>query len=71
MVAKKKYAPTSIEIGGITFKIIYKELEDFGQMEFDKKITACPSCHSEDLMDLAGGFGHGNCCQTLKDENVQ
>ncbi len=38
MVAKKKYAPTSIEIGGITFKIIYKELEDFGQMDFDKKI---------------------------------
>ena len=33
MTGKKKYAPTSIEVGGIDFKIIYKELEDF-----DKKI---------------------------------
>ena len=38
MTAKKKYAPTSIDVGGMTFKIVYKELEDFGQMDFDKKI---------------------------------
>jgi len=52
MVAKKKYAPTSIEIGGITFKIIYKELEDFGQMDFDKKtIYIRKGMSSEDNFD--------------------
>ena len=34
---KNKYAPTSIEVGGVTFKIVYKELDDFGQMDIDKK----------------------------------
>jgi hypothetical protein len=34
---KNKYAPTSIEVGGVTFKIIYKDLDDFGQMDFDKR----------------------------------
>ena len=30
---------------------------------FDKSIKKCPSCQSEDLFDLAGGFGHGKCCK--------
>ena len=37
MPRKKKYAPTSIEVGGVTFKIVYKELDDFGQMDIDRK----------------------------------
>ena len=40
MAQKKKYAPTSIVVGGIVFKIVYKELEDFGEMDFDKKIIS-------------------------------
>ena len=30
---------------------------------FENKITKCPSCGSENLNDLAKGFGHGECCQ--------
>ena len=25
-------------------------------------IYDCPECHSENLLNAAGGFGHGNCC---------
>lgn len=28
----------------------------------DKIIKECPSCKSQELVNLAGGFGHGNCC---------
>ena len=38
MAGKKKYAPTLIEVGGINFKIIYKELEDFGQRRSKSKL---------------------------------
>ena len=52
MAGKKKYAPTLIEVGGINFKIIYKELEDFGQMDFDKKtIYIRKGMSSEDNFD--------------------
>ncbi len=33
----------------------------------DDEIMTCPSCESENLIDLAGGFGHGQCC---RDENA-
>jgi len=26
-------------------------------------LSECPSCSSENLIDLAGGFGHGRCCR--------
>lgn len=25
-------------------------------------VVVCPECGSEELISLAGGFGHGNCC---------
>lgn len=25
--------------------------------------ASCPACGSPDVLDLAGGFGHGNCCR--------
>lgn len=28
-----------------------------------KEIMECPECHSTDLLNLAGGFGHGKCCR--------
>jgi hypothetical protein len=28
------------------------------------EITECPECHSTDLLNLAGGFGHGKCCRS-------
>ncbi|MBN2859808.1 MAG: DUF134 domain-containing protein [Sphaerochaetaceae bacterium] len=30
---------------------------------FDKDLQTCPACGSSDLIDLAGGFGHGRCCR--------
>lgn len=32
-------------------------------MTFDVDPVQCPHCGSGRLVDLAGGFGHGNCCQ--------
>ncbi len=25
-------------------------------------VSECPSCHSKNILNLAGGFGHGRCC---------
>ncbi len=30
--------------------------------EFDNNPFSCPECGSENIMDLAGQFGHGRCC---------
>jgi len=30
--------------------------------DFDHPVISCPACESTNLLDLAGGFGHGNCC---------
>jgi predicted DNA-binding protein (UPF0251 family) len=27
-----------------------------------EKVGSCPSCGSSDLLDMAGGYGHGKCC---------
>lgn len=27
-----------------------------------ESISECPSCQSKDILNLAGGFGHGRCC---------
>ena len=34
------------------------------KLNIDSPITECPECHSEKLINLAGGFGHGECCRT-------
>jgi len=33
------------------------------KLNFDTSISNCPSCNSPNLLDLAGGFGHGKCCR--------
>ena len=40
-MARKKTSytlPSTITVGGMQFKIILKEMDDFGEMDFDKKI---------------------------------
>ena len=32
-------------------------------MTFENSIFKCPACGSENIVDLAGGFGHGRCCK--------
>ncbi len=56
-----------IEGGQIHFRQNIIRCESCGQMfiiDIDKKIDQCPVCGSKDLINLAGGFGHGQCCVT-------
>jgi predicted DNA-binding protein (UPF0251 family) len=55
-----------IEGGNIHFRGNLIRCHDCGHMfnmEFDSNIRTCPACGSGNLIDLAGGFGHGNCCR--------
>ncbi len=36
-------------------KILYKT-------KIEECVTECPACHSNNLMDFAGSYGHGDCC---------
>ncbi len=55
----------SIEGGDIHFRKNIIKCVSCGHM-FDMGIqstlTECPECHSTNLLNLAGGFGHGKCC---------
>ena len=33
------------------------------RINISNTISECPACHSKNLINLAGGFGHGRCCQ--------
>jgi len=55
-----------IEGGNIHFRGNLIRCHDCGHMfniGFDTSIGSCPACGSGNLVDLAGGFGHGNCCR--------
>ena len=55
-----------IDGGNIHFRgniITCKSCGHMFNMNFETSINNCPSCGSENLMDLAGGFGHGRCCR--------
>jgi predicted DNA-binding protein (UPF0251 family) len=54
-----------IEGGSVHFRGNILRCHDCGHMfntGFEDPISVCPSCGSERLLDLAGGFGHGKCC---------
>jgi uncharacterized protein len=54
-----------IEGGNVHFRGNIIRCQDCGHM-FNIKIGApisnCPECESGNLINLAGGFGHGRCC---------
>jgi len=55
----------SIDGGNIHFRNNIIKCQSCGHMfktKFNDTITECPACHSENLLNLAGGFGHGKCC---------
>ena len=55
----------TIEGGSIHFRNNIIHCQDCGHMfktNIDNTITECPACHSKNLLNLAGGFGHGKCC---------
>jgi len=55
----------NVDGGNIHFRNNIIKCQNCGQMfrtRFDEEISECPSCHSNNLLNLAGGFGHGKCC---------
>ncbi|HPR17832.1 MAG TPA: DUF134 domain-containing protein [Candidatus Cloacimonadota bacterium] len=55
-----------IEGGDIHFRGNILRCEHCGHMfktDFDHSAEVCPACGSPDLLDFAGGFGHGRCCR--------
>ena len=55
----------TIEGGSIHFRNNIIHCQNCGHMfktSIDNAITECPACHSNNLLNLAGGFGHGKCC---------
>ncbi len=58
-----------IDGGNIHFKKNITRCLNCGQMfviDIEKSIQTCPNCESSNLINLAGGFGHGKCCVNHK-----
>lgn len=54
-----------IEGGNIHFRGNIIHCQDCGHMfntSIELTLNNCPQCNSENLLNLAGGFGHGRCC---------
>ena len=57
----------SIDGGNIHFRTNIIRCHDCGHMfniNMNTVYEDCPSCHSKNLINLAGGFGHGKCCMS-------
>lgn len=55
-----------IDGGNIHFRGNIIKCSSCGHMfktSFEKNMIKCPACGSKNLIDLAGGFGHGRCCR--------
>ncbi len=55
----------TIDGGNIHFRNNIIRCIDCGHMfktNIDKSISECPACNSKNLLNHAGGFGHGRCC---------
>ena len=62
----------TIEGGNIHFRNNIIQCQSCGHMfktNFTESITECPSCGSENILNLAGGFGHGRCCRHRHGQN--
>ncbi len=56
----------TIEGGSVHFRNNIIRCQSCGHMfriNISNTISECPACHSKQLINLAGGFGHGKCCQ--------
>lgn len=55
----------SISGGKVHFRTNTIKCKSCGHMfniAIGKNISECPACHSKNILNLAGGFGHGRCC---------
>jgi len=56
----------TIEGGSVHFRNNIIRCQSCGHMfkiNISSTISECPACDSKHLINLAGGFGHGKCCQ--------
>jgi predicted DNA-binding protein (UPF0251 family) len=56
----------TIDGGKVHFQLNILQCKDCGCMtrvRMDQKIEQCSHCGSKQLLSLAGGFGHGDCCR--------
>jgi len=56
----------TIDGGNVHFRKNIIRCCDCGHMfniDINLQMTECPECHSKNLLNLAGGFGHGDCCR--------
>jgi len=61
-----------IEGGNVHFRKNILRCNDCGHMfktNIDSPIANCPECNSANLFNLAGGFGHGECCREKNVDN--
>ena len=57
----------NIDGGNIHFRKNIIRCNSCGHMfniNIDKSVFKCPECNSTNLLNMAGGFGHGKCCTT-------
>ena len=55
----------SIEGGSVHFTNNIIKCQDCGfifKIKMSDDLTDCPECHSSNLINVAGNFGHGRCC---------
>ena len=55
----------TIDGGNVHFRNNIFRCYDCGYMfktNISNSFVECPNCHSRNLINLAGGFGHGRCC---------
>jgi len=55
----------TIEGGSVHFRNNIIKCQSCGHLfktNIDSTISECPACSSRNLMNMAGGFGHGKCC---------
>ncbi len=55
-----------IEGGNVHFRNNIIQCSNCGHMfkiPILDEVTECPSCNSTQLLNLAGGYGHGKCCR--------
>lgn len=61
----------TIEGGSVHFRNNILKCQSCGYMfktNMDNNLRECPACHSGNLINLAGGFGHGKCCNYIHND---
>ena len=64
----------TIEGGNIHFRKNIIRCNDCGYMfkiNINSAFVECPACNSGNLVNFAGGFGHGKCCSHRKENRNQ